>query len=394
MAAAASSVGAQVTGFIQARQVQRTQTAADCQGLPGCTVMAQEGTAELLLERRVSPQIALTLRTAGSRDDAIAVTHASVREAFADLGFGSSTSAKLGRQVLTWGVSDFLFVNDIFPKDYDAFFTGAGFDRFKQPVDAVKLSARVGDSDFEAVLARSQGDAAPRPERFAAAAATRAALPADTADDRVDLALRSATHVGGWDLAAYIASYRSRERRYFVGNAGLEYDRPRQAHLGVSMAGNAASGLVWFEAAWRQAQDDRAQVVDRYFVSSALKAVAGYSREVGADVTATAQLQLETPTRRSSYLAALGAGIKPSPRTLSMVHLRLQGRWMNQTLGAGAQLFAGSEGDTHLNPFVNWSPADGWTLEGGAHVFAGKPETRFGALKDDSNVYVLGRYSF
>ena len=32
--------------------------------------------------------------------------------------------ARIGRQVITWGLGDLLFINDVFPKDYEAFFSG------------------------------------------------------------------------------------------------------------------------------------------------------------------------------------------------------------------------------------------------------------------------------
>ena len=31
---------------------------------------------------------------------------------------------KLGRQILTWGTGDLLFINDLFPKDWESFFIG------------------------------------------------------------------------------------------------------------------------------------------------------------------------------------------------------------------------------------------------------------------------------
>src|SRR4030042_4124014 len=31
---------------------------------------------------------------------------------------------KVGRQVLTWGTGDYIFINDLFPKDYNSFFIG------------------------------------------------------------------------------------------------------------------------------------------------------------------------------------------------------------------------------------------------------------------------------
>ncbi|NIA20048.1 MAG: hypothetical protein GWP07_06440, partial [Xanthomonadaceae bacterium] len=47
---------------------------------------------------------------------------------------------KIGRQVLTWGTGDLLFVNDLFPKDWKSFFIGRDTEYLKAPSDAVKVS--------------------------------------------------------------------------------------------------------------------------------------------------------------------------------------------------------------------------------------------------------------
>ncbi|MCA1765188.1 MAG: hypothetical protein LC633_02905, partial [Desulfobulbaceae bacterium] len=47
---------------------------------------------------------------------------------------------KVGRQVLTWGTGDMLFVNDLFPKDWKSFFVGRDVEYLKAPADALKTS--------------------------------------------------------------------------------------------------------------------------------------------------------------------------------------------------------------------------------------------------------------
>ena len=42
-----------------------------------------------------------------------------VRDLTLSLSPGSSTDLRLGRQVQTWGTGDLLFLNDLFPKDFD-----------------------------------------------------------------------------------------------------------------------------------------------------------------------------------------------------------------------------------------------------------------------------------
>ena len=47
---------------------------------------------------------------------------------------------KVGRQVLTWGTGDLLFVADSFPKDWVSFFIGRDTEYLKAPSDAARIS--------------------------------------------------------------------------------------------------------------------------------------------------------------------------------------------------------------------------------------------------------------
>lgn len=385
---------ADVTGFAQMRQTQRLHSLDDCNPVAGCTTMVQEIRAELLIEQHLTNQFAATARLEGLYDHAVSDEKAVVREAFIDWAPASALNIKLGRQVLTWGVSDYLYVNDIFPKNYDAFFTGAGFDRIKEPVDAASVIGHAGGVDLEMVISKSKADISPSALRFTALKMSTRAISVEDADDRADVAAKLSTNVGGWDMAAYAASFRARDQRYFMDAIGLRYDRPRTHHLGVSFTGNFATGLAWAEAALRDTSQEQNSVVSRHFIGSAAKFIAGYSREIGADLTALAQMQIEAPLEHADYADSLATEVRPLKRVASTLHLQLQAHWLNQTLSAGTQLFAGNEHDTHLNPFMRWSPADGWVIEGGVNLFNGKSYTRYGAFKDDSNAYTLVRHSF
>ena len=394
IAAASTPACADLTGFVQLRQVQRVRSPQLCCQLSGRKTMAQEALGELLYERRLGDQLSATARVEAYYDNALSRGNGAIREGFVDWAPTSSIGVKLGRQVLTWGVSDYLYVNDVFPKNYDAFFTGAGFDRMKEPVDAAKLVVHEKAADFEAVVSRRKADKQPHAERFTAMSMTKGALAAEHPDDQADIATKVSAHIQGWDVAAYAASFASREARFSIDATGLRSDLPRTRHLGFSITGNAAGGLTWLEGAVRRTEAKGVSVVSRHFLDSAVKFIGGYSRELSADVSISTQLQLEASTSRDRYTQSLAPGVRPLRSVSSTLHLRVQGRWLNQTLTLGAQVFAGDEGDTHLNPFGSWSPADGWTVEGGANLFNGKPDTRYGAFKDDSNVYVLARFSF
>lgn len=60
-----------------------------------------------------------------------------VNAAFSPL---SAVDLKFGRQILTWGVGDYIFINDLFPKDWKSFLLGRDDEYLKAPSDAVKVS--------------------------------------------------------------------------------------------------------------------------------------------------------------------------------------------------------------------------------------------------------------
>ena len=66
---------------------------------------------------------------------------------------GGSVDLRVGRQILTWGTGDLLFINDLFPKDWVSFFSGREEQYLKNPVDA----ARFGWSFNVPLLARDMG---------------------------------------------------------------------------------------------------------------------------------------------------------------------------------------------------------------------------------------------
>ena len=63
-----------------------------------------------------------------------------LREANVFPGQQDYMDLKIGRQILTWGTGDLLFINDMFPKDWQSFFIGRDTEYLKAPSDAAKIS--------------------------------------------------------------------------------------------------------------------------------------------------------------------------------------------------------------------------------------------------------------
>ena len=73
-----------------------------------------------------------------------------LRELYTQFSPAGFLDIKAGRQVYTWGTGDYLFINDLFPKDYVSFFTGRQDEYLKKPSDGLRLSAytKVANADL------------------------------------------------------------------------------------------------------------------------------------------------------------------------------------------------------------------------------------------------------
>jgi len=63
-----------------------------------------------------------------------------LREGYIDYR-STNFDIRVGRQIITWGAGDLLFINDIFPKNYSALFSGQPLEYLKIGSDAAKISA-------------------------------------------------------------------------------------------------------------------------------------------------------------------------------------------------------------------------------------------------------------
>jgi hypothetical protein len=381
-----------VSGFAEALYAGRTSHHDSCQGVvKACPEVANEQRLRVLVEGR-QESMAATLRADLWNDLALSKTRGEINEAYVEAWTKANTSLRVGRQVVTWGTGEYLYVNDMFPKNYDRFFRGHPFDALKDAVDGVKASWSAQPGDLEVVVSRPRADQMPDGHRYVGASA----MPMDDLPQNrsgADVAARLSTRLSNFDVAGYAGHYRDRTQSVTPSSTGMVREGAQVSHVGLSATGNLAAGVAWAEVAQLYV-DLLDGNVNRFATGSRFKVLLGYSRELASDVTFTAQLQAEHDTNHGDYIRSLQPGVHPLKRDRALAHARIQARLMNQTLGLGIQGFVTNEGDTHINPFVNYTPLDGLNVELGANVFNGRADTQYGALSDDSNVYLSARYSY
>ena len=61
-----------------------------------------------------------------------------LREAYLKYTLFKRLDFKVGRQILTWGTGDLIFINDLFAKDYESFFSGRNDEYLKAPQTSIR----------------------------------------------------------------------------------------------------------------------------------------------------------------------------------------------------------------------------------------------------------------
>lgn len=312
---------------------------------------------------------------------------------------------KIGRQVLTWGTGDLLFINDLFPKDWKAFFSGRDDEYLKGPSDAAKASlfSKLANLDvvytprfdadrfidgrrlsyFNPMLGRTAGrDTVVRTDR-----------PDDWIDDD-ELSLRLYRNFGAVEAALY--AYRG----HWKSPVGLDPASgratfPRLAVYGASLRAPIAGGIGHGEFGYYHSRDDRGGS-DPLIRNGEWRGLVGFEREVLPEFTVGVQYYLTRMTDHRNYIAMLPMGMRAARRNRHTVTVRLTQLAMNQNLILSVfNFWSPSDHDGHLRARATYKLTDAWRAEIGTLLFYGRRRDSFlGQFKDNSNLFVALRRSF
>ena len=329
-----------------------------------------------------------------------------LREARMSFPVGERADVNIGRQILTWGTGDLVFLNDLFPKDWVSFLIGRDDEYLKATSDALRLSWFGDRFNLDAVVtprfnpdtyltgerlsffdpARNQVVGAP-PRLWGRRPSTR------VGNAELALRLHGMADAAEWAVYAY--------RGFFGQPLAFDAERgdftfPRLNALGASLRGPLAGGLYNVETVWYDSADDRSG--DNPLVpNSELRFLLGYEREVATNFTVGGQYYLEWLQDYSGLHAAwpFDPGVLPERRRHT-VTVRLSWRLMRDNLVISAMNFySPSARDFFLRPTVQYRFDDRLQLNAGVHLFGGRDDhTFYGQFEENSNVWARLRYSF
>lgn len=317
----------------------------------------------------------------------------------------SAVDLKIGRQILTWGAGDYIFINDLFPKDWKSFLLGRDDEYLKAPSDAVKASVFSDIANLDVVytplfnpdryidgerisffnprLGRMAGDDDPFPVEKRGHWFT---------DD--EIAGRLSRNLGGYDAALYGYHGFWKSPMGFDPVSG-KATFPRLGVYGASARGNVLKGVGSLEAGYYDSLEDRSGD-DPLIPNSQARFLAGYEQELVTDFTVGGQYYLEHMLDFAAYRAALPEGMPPADENRHVLTLRLTWLGLHQNLRLSLFTFySPSDNDAYLRPSASYRIDDHWTASIGANLFMGESErTFFGQFEDATNAYASLRYGF
>ncbi len=391
-------------GFVQGNYALRAVD-RECPADFDCAVMRAEERLQLKLDLASSDgRVGAFGRVDFAYNTLRNLAAADVRELSTNVALGWF-SARIGRQVITWGLGDLLFINDVFPKDWVAFLTGAPMEYLKLGSDALRVGLYPGGLNAElVVIPVFQPDHIPlgNPVFYfdSMPGITNRVIETPPVSYRnMQFAGRVYRSLGRYELALYAS------RGFYGMPAGapndpnaptqLIFSYPRLATYGASFQGPLFDGVLALEGGYYDSIDDRPGS-NPAIENSQVRGLVGYQMQPWDDASVSAQYYAEVMMHHDAYLSTLPPGFPVRDRVRHTANLRIRQLLLHQTLQLG--LFAmgsPSDKDVYVNPSVRYQVADELWAEIGGNVFWGKRSTTyFGQFEDDSHVYVTVRYGF
>lgn len=328
-----------------------------------------------------------------------------LREAYVGSPVGESLDARIGRQVLTWGVGDLLFLNDLFPKDWNSFFTGRDVEYLKAPSDALRFAFFGEAFNLDVVYTpkfdpdrfidnRRLSFFDPRVDRVVGRDAVfEPQRPSDWFGDD-EWAFRLHRIVGGWELAGY--GYRGfwKSPEGFDPASGQPLF-PRLAAWGGSIRGPVHTGILSAETSWYRSRDDLSGT-NPFLPNSQFRFLLGYEQEIVPDLTLGGQYYLERTLDFDALQANQPTGLRAPDENRHVLTLRATLLTHSQNVTWSLFTFASpSDDDAYIRGLWEWKATDAWALSAGFNLFEGRErDTFFGQFETNSNAYISVRYGF
>ncbi|THB75482.1 MAG: hypothetical protein D6B28_00325 [Gammaproteobacteria bacterium] len=347
--------------------------------------------------------IDLSLKGDVHADGAVDENKLKIREATAQYSW-NSVDISAGRQVLTWGTGDLIFLNDIFPKDYQSFFSGRDLEYLKAPSDAIKLGYFGSAVNIDFIwMPEFEPDIYIDGERFSyfssiagnIIAAPPKILPQHPSEklSNGEIAIRIYDSIDGieWALYGYRGFWGQPTAIDTSGNPTFA----RLNDYGASIRSSLWSGIANAEISYYQSIQDQ-DSANPLVPNDQLRFLLGYEAEVIAKLTFGLQYYIEHTLDYDELLNASMFPRNEQDESKHWVTTRVNYRAYRDNLNISIFAFISpTDNDGYIRPAISYRIDDIWSIAAGANVFYGSgTHTFWGQFDKNDNIYLRTRFSF
>jgi len=329
-----------------------------------------------------------------------------LREFYLETSPFSFFDMKAGRQIITWGTGDLLFINDLFPKHRASFFIARDDQYLQVPSDALKTSFFSPWVNLDLIfIPFFEPDNPIRGNRLSFYNPFTNDLVGEDANfyykrpDRnpknTEFALRFNRFFGSYETAIYGFWGYYKQPLGIKEPLGKTFFYPKLNAYGASIRGPVGDGIVNLEVGYYLSKEDQSGD-DPLIENSSMKYLAGYERECWTDFTLGAQYYLSQLLDYADYRASAPPQSHKSDHYYHLLTLRLTQLLYHQDIEVSFFVFySPSDQDFHLRPRISYKMSDHLKVSLGSNIFGGRDDfTMFGQLKRNDNCYLRIRYSF
>lgn len=375
--------GTQVSGFIEARsgsrlQSDRYQSNTSINELRVKTVLEKsfdyfdvKFNADFIADSVVDHQSLNLQKGQGFLD---------LRELYINASPLDNLDLKIGRQIMTWGTGDLVFINDLFSKDWRSFFNGRDSQYLKAPSDAIKASVYLDQLNLDLVyIPKFNSDRFINGERLSYQNSTNQPMMANLPDHSDELSARVYQSFGAAEVAAYLYKGHAKSPAGF-NQQSAKAIFPELSVYGASIRAPFAKGIINGEIGYRDISTPRQPQLS-YSKGDEWRALIGYEQEIAKELTAAFQYYIEIKKERADR---------------QVTTVRLTKQLMQQKIQLSMfNFYSPNEQDGYLRLNGSYKYSDDLKLELGSNQFYGHDNKGFfSQFKNNNNLYAALKFSF
>lgn len=331
-----------------------------------------------------------------------------LRELYVDIYPHLWWNIKAGRQPLTWGKGDFVFINDLFPKDFPSFFSGRDLQYLKAPSDALKLTINPSWIQVNLIYTpQFDPDVYVSGERISFYDPNLQSYRGDNQSILVDLpndffsdgefAWRIQKNIKGNDLALY--GYYG----YWKSPSGFDPTRstfldqnpflfPTLNVHGFSFENSILGGVFATEIGYYYSLNDT-DGSDFLIRNSEFRGLINFSRDFKNNFNVGLQFYTEIMSQYDAYKSTFpGNPLKKYQNTLTLKVRKLINK--QRTAFDIFTFYSLTNKDLYLRPIISHTINDFWKIDMGANIFWGSDNFTFwNQFKFNTNAYFGIKYN-